>query len=430
MIKPSLLKGFRDSKPDQEIVKKEVVRLLEDQFTHYGFVPIDTPALEYTDVLLGKGGGETDKQIFHFIDHGNRDVALRFDLTIPFARFVALNYNDLAFPFKRFHIAKVWRGENPQKGRYREFFQCDFDIVGTTSVLADLEILTMMYSSLRTLGLDKFVIKVAHRGLFNAFLENHNLLGKSVEILRTVDKKAKISTQELIDLLNEITKDEKATNSILNYIDTDSKLSNNQLIDKLALLSGNEKEHSERLKTIFEHLKELEIEKYFQIDPSITRGLDYYTGIVFETYLTQLEQIGSVCSGGRYDNLTSLYSKHQLSGVGSSIGLDRLLAALEELDNPLLASHPSSDVLIVNQGEEFDKLNLAVCAKLRNDNIKCDLYLDDKKIINQYKYAEQNQIRYSLTVQDENSYILRDLKKRTNSETLDYQQLVATLKEK
>ncbi|MFA5513641.1 MAG: histidine--tRNA ligase [Sphaerochaetaceae bacterium] len=430
MIQPKVLKGFRDSKPEQELVKKEVIKRLEEQFALFGFVPIDTPVLEYKEILLGKGGGETDKQIFHFVDNGKREVALRFDLTIPFARFVAANFNELTFPFKRSHIAKVWRGENPQRGRFREFIQCDFDIVGVDSQLADLEILSLMQAAFRALNIEEFTIKVAHRQLFNNYLEKIGVQDNSVEILRTVDKLAKIGKQEVLNLLEEITGDKEKASLIFAYIDISSSYDTDSAFVQLEKLVGKENEHLQRLESIFGQLKELNIEKYFKFDSSITRGLDYYTGIVFETFLNELPDIGSVCSGGRYNDLASLYTKHHLPGVGSSIGLDRLLAALEALDSPLFEDFGSSELLLINDRADNESHLLKLSASLRAKGIRNEIYLQSKKALQQFKYAENNKIPYALFITDEKKFSLRNLKERKDLEFKDFKELVEYLKRK
>lgn len=431
MIQPKVLKGFRDSMPAQEIIRKQVIATLERDFSLHGFVPIDTPVLEYTEVLLGKGGGETDKQIFHFADNGGRDVALRFDLTVPFARFMATHLNDLPLPFKRFHIAKVWRGENPQKGRYREFFQCDFDIVGIDSPRADLEILSMMHSALRALGLDRFSIKVAHRGLFNAFLTHIGQTAHSIEILRTVDKLQKVGSEEVFTLLSDITGDVDSARLILSYVEADTSGGPSATLATLSRLAGDENEHTTRMRTIFEALEKLGIADHFSIDPSITRGLDYYTGIVYETFLDEMPKIGSICSGGRYNDLASLYTKEHLPGVGSSIGLDRLLAALEEMDSTLHKDNCACDVLILNQGDDLAVHAHAFATRLRERGIRCDIFLAEKKLIAQYKYAQQNRIAYAISFKEHDVELgtctLRHLESRTDHEKLDFEQLVALL---
>ena len=417
IIEPRVLKGFRDFLPASEIPKKAIVEKLANHFSSYGFVPIDTPALEYTEVLLGKGGGETDKQIFHFKDNGDRDVAMRFDLTVPFARFLAQHQSQLALPFKRFHIDKVWRGENPQKGRFREFTQCDFDIVGVDNAEADYEILSMMDSSFAVMGVENYQFYIAHRGLFNTFLSHLGVLPFSVEILRTVDKLRKIGEEQVQKNLAQLLQSEEKAQAILSYISKeDEGESFVDTLDRLVLLSGGESEHSQRMRKIYEYLLHAQIANHFTLDPSITRGLDYYTGIVYETFLTELPQFGSVCSGGRYNDLASLYTKEKLPGVGSSIGLDRLLAALEELNSPLVSSSGSADVAILNTGEDhfihYDKTARA----LRSHGLKVAIYLSEKKIGAQYKWVESNAIPYTITLTNDDVnnqiYTLKEITSR------------------
>ena len=431
MIQPKVLKGFRDSLPSQEIIKKQVISTLEKVFTLHGFVPIDTPILEYTEVLLGKGGGETDKQIFHFEDNGGRDVAMRFDLTVPFARFMATHLHKLPLPVKRFHISKVWRGEKPQKGRFREFTQCDFDIVGVDSTSADLEILLMMHNALTALGLPHFSIHVAHRGLLNTFLKHINCFENSVEILRIVDKLRKIGTESVFLQLEELTQSKELASAILNYITVIEGETTEETLTRLSALAGGEVEYTQRIQELFEMLRSLGIKDKFIFDPSITRGLDYYTGVVYETFLADLPEIGSICSGGRYNDLASLYTKEQLPGVGSSIGLDRLLAALEELDSPLLQDATASDVIILNQDEALLPHYYKVAEKLRQANIRCDVYLTQKKLGAQFKYAEQHDIPYALIFTDDDiassRCTVRQLDSRTDFSGLTIEQVVEKL---
>jgi len=431
MIQPKVLKGFRDSLPSQEIARKQVISTLEREFSLHGFVPIDTPVLEYTEVLLGKGGGETDKQIFHFADNGGRDVALRFDLTVPFARFLASNLADINLPFKRFHIAKVWRGENPQKGRYREFFQCDFDIVGVDSAFADFEILAMMHSSLSALDIKGFSIKIAHRGLFNAFLAHIGCLGASVEILRCVDKLRKIGADAVAEQLQAISGSAANAQAILSYITPMPSWTARETLAHLSTLAGGETEHTRRMESILDLLSGAGIENCFQLDPSITRGLDYYTGIVYETFLDDLPGIGSVCSGGRYNDLASLYTKESIPGVGSSIGIDRLLSALEELKSPLLKDTASCDVIILNQDETLRPYYHRYASKLRSAGIRCDIYPADKKLGAQFKYAESNHIPFALLISAEDvpahTCTLRNLEERRDTQGLTLDAVVAAL---
>ncbi len=427
IIEPRVLKGFRDFLPSMEIPKKAIINKLEEHFSSYGFVPIDTPVLEYTEVLLGKGGGETDKQIFHFKDNGDRDVALRFDLTVPFARYLAQHLSELPLPFKRFHIDKVWRGENPQKGRYREFTQCDFDIVGVDNAEADFEILSMMDSSFSVMGVEDYQFCIAHRGMFNTFLSHLGLLAQSVEILRAVDKLRKIGKDEVLKLLIEIAGDQVKAASILQYIDKeDESESFLSTLDRLVALSGGESEHSTRMRKIYTYLYEAGIEKHFTFDPSITRGLDYYTGIVYETFLTRLPHFGSVCSGGRYNDLASLYTKEELPGVGSSIGLDRLLAALEELNSPLVASRGSADVAIFNTDETLFSSYERIARTFRELGLRVAVYLLNKKQGAQYKWAESNGIPFAVLLAKEDAEMqkltLKNLRTRDLYESISIEQ--------
>lgn len=397
MIEPVILKGFRDSLPKEEIPKRKIINRLEEAFQSYGFVPIDTPVLEYTSVLLGKGGGETDKQVFHFLDNGGREVAMRFDLTVPFARFLASHSNELSLPFKRYHINKVWRGEKPQKGRYREFIQCDFDIVGVDNPQSDYEILSMMDYSFRLLGINNYSFHLSHRGLFNTFLEKIGVKEHSVEILRSVDKIRKIGSDEVKASLTAILSSSEKADLILSFITSGEDSDFLSTLEKLEELCGGVNEYSTRLREIYSILSDMGKEKKFVLDPTITRGLDYYTGIVYETFLTDLPTLGSVCSGGRYNDLASLYTKDRIPGVGSSIGLDRLLAGLEELKSPLLSSTSSSDCLIIYKEEET-VLAEKTASEMREKGIRTEVYLDPKsKMKKVFDYVEKNNIPYSVT---------------------------------
>ncbi len=397
IIQPRILKGFRDSLPKQELLKRDLIHTLEMNFRSFGFEPIDTPVLEYTEVLLGKGSGETDKQIYRFQDNGKRDVAMRFDLTVPFARFMAAHINELYEPFRRYHIAKVWRGENTQKGRYREFYQCDFDIVGVDTPSSDFEILLLMYQSLKSIGINSFTIKVAHRGVFNAFLEHNGIMEHSVEILRIVDKMAKIGEEAVMEQLSELVSRTKAE-QVLSFIA--KKSSFEETFETIVALSGGPNESSERLKYIFSLIHDLGLQEYFVLDPSITRGLDYYTGIVYETILNDNPSIGSVCSGGRYNELASLYTKRSLPGVGSSIGLDRLLAALEDIDEQQ-SLHGVVDILIFFLDASYLSHYHTIAQKLRTQGLHVEVYPMQKKLQQQFKYAEKKSIPFGIFIGDE-----------------------------
>jgi len=429
-IEPRVLKGFRDFLPQAETVRRALTEKIEKTFRSFGYVPIDTPALEYADILLGKGGGETEKQIYRFKDNGDRDVALRFDLTVPFARFTALHRGELAFPFKRYHIGKVWRGENTQRGRYREFLQCDVDIIGNESPAADFEILLLIRSVMRNLGID-VNIHVNHRGLFNRFLSHINIKEKSADVLRAVDKLAKVGADETLKSLTELAGGENAK-KILEYIG--AKGGFRETLDRITELAGGPCEESERLSSVRQYMLDAlgEDGEPFILDPSITRGLDYYTGIVFETFLNELPDIGSVCSGGRYDNLCGLYSKDKtaISGVGTSVGLDRLIAALESLGRLPDANSGSAAIACVNIEKSGEYQALAL--KFRQAEIPCEVFFEhggEKHLVKQFVLAEKRGIHYVI-IPGENplsdTVTLRNIATRNNSE-LSVEQAVKTI---
>ncbi len=391
-IEPRVLKGFRDFLPDKELQRLAIVRSLEEAFRLFGFLPIDTPVLEYAEVLLGKGGGETDKQVYRFQDHGGRDVALRFDLTVPFARFMAAHLGELSLPFRRFHAAKVWRGENTQRGRYREFVQVDFDVVGADSASADLEVLLLMRECMSRMGISRFTIRYAHRGIFNALLSRMGLEGKSVEIMRTIDKERKVGRETTLRTLKEIAGADNAS-SIMDFIQIEQTAG--KTLEKLSRAAGRDCEGVARIADISRCLSEMGLEGLFILDPSITRGLDYYTGVVFETFLTDLPQIGSVCSGGRYNDLASLYTNQSLPGVGASVGLDRLIAAMEEL-GILKGGKASADVLVLFLEDGLLPAYQKFAAALRAQGISCEVFPEKKKLAAQFAYAEKKGIRLAL----------------------------------
>ena len=440
IIEPKILKGFRDFLPAQEQVRRGILTKLETVVRQYGFVPIDTPVLEYTEVLLGKGGGETDKQVYHFNDAGGRDVSMRFDLTVPFARYIAAHRNELYLPFKRFHFAKVWRGENTQHGRYREFMQCDFDIVGVDSTSADFEILLLMNRAFAELGISEVRFHISHRGIFNRFLDHAGIRQHSVEILRIVDKIKKIGAPETKKLLEALVSPVIADQIVafvspLGEPGTDPVALhdlNLRTLAKVEGLAGGEAEDSSRIRQILLMAENLGIGSKFYLDPSITRGLDYYTGIVYETFLTELPSIGSVCSGGRYNDLASLYTKELIPGVGSSIGLDRLMAGLEELGK-IGAAPRGADVLILCQDENLLAHYHGVAEKLRQAGLNTEVFPQAKKLPVQFSYAEKKSIPFGIIIgQNEMASAtcnLKNLEKRHNHEGLTLDQAITIIQE-
>ena len=427
IIQPKVLKGFRDALPEAEITRRRLIRALEDHFTSYGYVPIDTPALEYAEVLLSKGGGENDKQSYRFTDHGGRDVALRFDLTVPFARYVAAHREDITMPFRRCHIGKAWRGENTQRGRYREFIQCDFDIVGSEGAAADMEIMLMAADGLEALGAGESRIRFSHRGLFNGLLEHLGLEAMNAEVLRTVDKMGKIGREKVRGLLGTMAGDERA-DVLLDFITPEGD--NRRTLEKMGHLAGADggagsdaDKARVRVLAVLDAAEELGVQEGLMLDASITRGLDYYTGIVFETFLNDLPDLGSVCSGGRYDNLTGLFMKEPVSGVGASIGLDRLITGLDELGR--LGSRPRcADVLILMLDEALTARYQAYARDLRRSGLSVMVYPDARKLGVQFRFAEAGGIPLALIAGEREAAAgtvnLKDLRSRESFSDMDF----------
>lgn len=384
--------------PEAEITRSTLIEKLTDVFRSFGYVPIDTPVMEYSEILLRKSNGETEKQVFRFEDNGGRDVALRFDLTVPFARFTAEHKDELYFPFKRYHIAKVWRGEKPQAGRYREFIQCDFDCVGSDSASSDFEILSLMKAALQAIGVEDITIRMSHRGIFNQFLEKRNLTDKSEDILRTVDKLAKVGKEEVSSQLESLTGSNTTAEEILEYITPADTFE--QTLTHMEAMAGGESENTRRMREIYAMMEAAGIASSFVLDPSITRGLDYYTGIVYETFLNELPGIGSVCSGGRYDNLAGLYMKEKVPGVGSSIGLDRLIAGLQQL-NKLESRKSFIDAEIFCLDKDMMTEYHRLAQTLRQRGVRCEVFPDPKKLLAQYTVAEKKGIPFGITLKKE-----------------------------
>lgn len=425
MIEPKVLKGFRDSLPQQEIVRQKLMSEIQRILRSFGFVPIDTPALEYTEVLLGKGGGETDKQMFRFTDNGGRDVAMRFDLTVPLARYVAANYSLLSFPFKRYHMSKVWRGEKPQKGRYREFWQCDFDMVGVDNAQSDFEILLLIHTCLSQMRVGPFKVSVSHRGLLNRFLAGLGIQDKSQDVLRAIDKLNKIGRDGVCEILIEEGLTQEQTDKVIDFISIDKS----DFAKTLSILEGmfGQVDEISRLGQILTMMKACGIEKDFSLDTSITRGLDYYTGIVYETLLLDMPQIGSICSGGRYNNLAGLYTKENLPGVGSCIGLDRLIAALEELKSPIVTDSSYADVMVVSNKDDIG-WSESVAMKLRAKGINADSYVGEKGLGQQFAYAEKNGIPYVVSSQSGDVFSVKEIATRKVLEGLTIDQIAKLVK--
>lgn len=427
IIQPRVLKGFRDFLPGAESERSALTDILAKVFRTFGFVPIDTPVLEYAEILLGKAGGDTEKQVYRFTDHGGRDVAMRFDLTVPFARFMAEHYGELYLPFKRYHMAKVWRGENTQRGRYREFMQCDVDIVGVDSAAADFEILAVIRQAMAALGVPDSTVHLSHRGVFNRFLAKSGIVDRSVEILRIVDKVSKIGVEETKAQLRVIA-GEKAAEELLEFISGGASFG--ATLDRITRLAGGSNPDSDRLAEIYAMAEACGIGDKILLAPSITRGLDYYTGVVFETFLDAMPEIGSVCSGGRYNDLASLYTSQKLPGVGTSVGLDRLLAALNAMGRKTQDT-TSVQAVIFNLESDLMMEYQEAAFRLRSQGISCEVYTDQRKSGQQFVYAERKGAAFAILRGKEEKtkdvWILKNMKTRESTEHSGCSSLAAAI---
>lgn len=407
MIEPRTLKGFRDYLPEAMIPREKLIATAQRVYRSFGYSPIDTPALEYIEVLKGKGGEESDRLMYEFEDHGGRRVGMRFDLTVPLARFVAQHVNELGLPFKRYHIGSVWRGENTARGRYREFLQCDFDTIGTRSVAADIETALVIHELVREIGRAfgkplPFTIRVNNRAVLSGLLAKLGLSDKSTALLRALDKLGKVGRQKVAD---EMVAAASATAEQAEQVLKLAELSgtNDQVLAQLGpLVAGSEQgeEGVERLRQILSGAQAGGVpEPVLQLDVSIARGLDYYTGAIFETFLADLPTIGSICSGGRYDNLAGLFTKQELPGIGASLGLDRLLAALEELG---LVEKVRTPAPVLVAWFDPDRLAdyLAIARTLREAGIGVEVFPESKKLGQQLQYADRRGFRAAIIAGD------------------------------
>lgn len=400
IIKPRTLSGFMELLPGKQIRFEKMTEILRSTYASYGFAPLDTPAIEDAQILLAKGGGETEKQIYRFTK-GDSDLALRFDLTVPLAKYVALHYNDLAFPFRRFQISKVYRGERAQRGRFREFYQADIDIIGDgkLDILNEAEIPAIIYKVFRGFGLSRFQIRVNNRKILNGFYALLGLSERSGDIMRTVDKLDKIGAEKVkAILLEECGLTENEAEEILKFIAIQG--SNAQVLSALEGYTGRNElfdQGLEELKAVTANLSAFGVpEENFAVDLTIARGLDYYTGTVYETTLLDHPEIGSVCSGGRYDNLAGYYIDKQLPGVGISIGLTRLFYVLDEqgLLNPELPSAPADALVLPMTTDPAPAIALA--ETLRSGGIRVQLYGEQKKFKQKLAYANKLEVPFAV----------------------------------
>ena len=399
-IRPRTLSGFMELLPEKQIKLERMMSILRNTYSRYGFAPLDTPVIEDAQILLAKGGGETEKQIYR-LTKGDSDLALRFDLTVPLAKYVALHYNDLAFPFRRYQISKVYRGERAQRGRFREFYQADIDIIGDgkLDILNEAEIPAIIYNVFRGFGLRRFQIRVNNRKILNGFYAMQELSEKSGDIMRTVDKLDKIGAEKVSQILVEDCGLSEAQGAeILKFISISG--TNAQVLEALEGYCGKNEIFDTgvaELKAVTANLAAFGVpEENFAVDLTIARGLDYYTGTVYETTLLDHPEIGSVCSGGRYDDLAGYYTEKQLPGVGISIGLTRLFYVLDEqgLLNPQLPSAPA-DVLVLPMTQDAAAA-ITLAESLRNAGIRVQLYTEQKKFKQKMSYADRLGVPYAV----------------------------------
>ena len=402
-IEPRTLPGFMELLPSEQIQFNGMVDKIRKSYERFGFLPLDTPIIEMAEVLLAKAGGETEKQIYR-LNKGENDLALRFDLTVPLAKYIAEYYNDITFPFKRYQIGKVYRGERPQKGRYREFYQCDIDIIGDgeLSIINDAEMPSVIYTTIKELGFDDFTIRINNRKILNGLFAELDLTENSVEIMRIIDKLEKIGKDNVIKCLQDLNVAEDKIDKIMSFLEidgtTDEKL---EALQKLNFTNELFVQGLDELSQVVKYVRAFGVpDTYFKVDLTIARGLDYYTGTVYETFLNDYREIGSVCSGGRYENLSEFYTDRKMPGVGVSIGLTRLFYKLNELNIVKEEKKAISKVLVVSMLEDSNRA-LEVAAMFRNAGINTDVYLEEKKIKAKFKYADKLQIPYVAIIGEE-----------------------------
>ena len=391
-ISPRTLSGFMELLPQRQTQMERIMETLRETYGLYGFAPLDTPIIEASEVLLAKGGGETDKEIYRFTK-GDTDLALRFDLTVPLAKYVALNYGKLSFPFRRYQIGKVYRGERAQRGRFREFYQADIDIIGDgeLSIMNEAEIPAIIYRTFSALGLKKFKIRVNNRKVLNGFFQQLGLSEQAAELMRTLDKLEKIGAEKCLALLVEQGASTKKAGALLDFIAISGTSA--EKLEKLQSYAGNNETFDlglSELAAVTGYLSAFGVPaENFELDLTIARGLDYYTGTVYETTLTEHPEIGSICSGGRYDDLAGYYTDKKLPGVGISIGLTRLFFVLEE-QGMLSDEQPcaTADVLVIPMTEKLEKA-VETATLLRKAGLRTMLYSENKKFKAKMSYADK-----------------------------------------
>ena len=410
LVEPRTLSGFMELEPSSQLLFEKYKNIIESTYQKYSFTPLDTPVIEYANVLLAKAGGETEKQIYRF-KKGDNDLALRFDFTVPLAKYVAKNYNELIFPFKRYQIGKVYRGERAQRGRFREFYQCDIDVIGneTLPLIYDAQIPVIIGEILTKMEIGKYVIRLNNRKILNGFFSNLNLTDFQTEILRIIDKIDKIGAVEVENEIKELTKYSK---EIMSFISITG--SNDEILRQLEELKIEDEVFVEGLNELKEVVNYLKLMKFndYKIDLTIARGLDYYTGTVYETTLINNPEIGSVASGGRYENLAGFYTDKKLPGVGISIGLTRLFYNL--LDAGVIKDYkkPIVDYLIIPM-DGVDEFTFNIYNQYLNENKKVEICMLDKNFKQKMKYANRLNVPYVIIIgeneKNNNEYVLKNM---------------------
>ena len=430
---PRTLPGFMELKPNEQILFNQIKEKIEGSYKRFGFLPLDTPILELSEVLLAKAGGETEKQIYRFT-RGD-DLAMRFDLTVPLAKYVSKNYGELQFPFRRYQIGKVYRGERPQKGRFREFYQADIDIIGDgeLSIMNDAEIPSIIYTTFKSLGFDDFTIRINNRKILNGLFKYLNIVELSTEIMRIIDKLEKIGKENVKLELLKLNIKEEIVDKILEFISISGN--NEEKIEALEKLNIKNEVFEKGLFELKEVVKYIRLfgvpEENFSIDLTIARGLDYYTGTVYETFLDNYREIGSVCSGGRYDNLAENYTDKSLPGVGIAIGVTRLFDQLNDLKLIKTEKESISDVLVISTSDDVSEC-LPIANTFRKEGINTEVYMNDKKMKAKFKYADKLKIPYVAIIGEdelkENKVSLKNLI-TGKQDTINIQEAVEILKE-
>ena len=432
-IQPRTLPGFMELLPNDQIAFNEIKEKIQKSYERFGFLPLDTPIIEDAGVLLAKAGGETEKQIYRF-SKGENDLALRFDLTVPLAKYVSEYYGELSFPFKRYQIGKVYRGEKAQAGRYREFYQCDVDIIGDgeLSIIHDAEIPSIIYTTFKALGFEKFTIHINNRKILNGIFDEIGSIDKTTDILRIIDKIEKIGAEQVKEELIEIGLQEKEIRTIMDFIKISG--TNSEKIETLKNLGIKSEIFNlglNELEQVINYIKVCGVpEKNVEVDLTIARGLDYYTGTVYETFLDDYKKLGSVCSGGRYENLAGYYTDKKLPGVGISIGLTRFFyqankEGLIESDNKSI-----SKVLVIPMTDNLEKC-MEIASNLRNAKINTEIFLADKKVKAKFKYADKLNIPFAVVIGDDeianNKVTLKNMK-TGEQETLSIEEVIEKVK--